>query len=724
MKDYYKVEGLACLDYTDLPIGFLSSAPRGGFSYNDYMINGLREHNVAPTFGNSSAYQQVGQDYSTCIVSCGLQNQIIRFRNSGRVCGLILDDNDDGSYKIAIMGNESISYRTDSNIDHITYGLLVTGRGQQDPDDDEKYIIPEIPEIGTSGDCIIYIYEEHSDGTVTYNTADLLDYEPTLEPVNQLSAFGIFLLTGIYHGNNLINNSNISRFELSTDKTNTLILGAQTFQSVINLHNHDMKDIRNQLCGDFYDYGVTSYSLLRALSLIIPPVFEGANNLYAKGSAWGGSANFPIEKHAFSFIPCNMVLTRLESSAIDYVQNGNLPSDAFLYPLDWDKLPSYKLPDLNNDDDDDDGDPDGTNPDGNRDRDVDPTPLVTPTIVPTMLNANNIYWLGVGRLGMFFTWFWYDIQQFSILDPTTWDNIFDNIQGLYNNLSSAILSIRYYPVRPEWVGGLGNQSRIKLAQIEQDGAVDTINTFTQPPIEKIGSFNVAKDFDSYLDLAPYSQLVLYLPYYGYVDLDIDIFNGYSLDVYATYDILSGTITYYVYYDDTFMLNTYTAKMSVDIPITLQTQYERDRTIQSNITTALSGFMSAGAGALTGNPIGAVLGVNALQASMSPQNTAPIKVEGMLAEQGMFYAPSKCAVILRRPTTTKKGDAFKRNNGYLWCKTETLKNLSGLTICKNPRITFNGSEYYNDSGQPTGKMLLPLDSEITEIYELLEGGVII
>ena len=83
-----------------------------------------------------------------------------------------------------------------------------------------------------------------------------------------------------------------------------------------------------------------------------------------------------------------------------------------------------------------------------------------------------------------------------------------------------------------------------------------VKNIKAPPIEKIGSFNVAKDFDSYLDLAPYSQLVLYLPYYGYVDLDIDIFNGYSLDVYATYDILSGTITYYVYYDDQNIIQLY------------------------------------------------------------------------------------------------------------------------------------------------------------------------
>ena len=172
---------------------------------------------------------------------------------------------------------------------------------------------------------------------------------------------------------------------------------------------------------------------------------------------------------------------------------------------------------------------------------------------------------------------------------------------------------------------------------------------------------------------------------------------------------------------------YTAKMSVDIPITLQTAYDRDRAIQDNVATTLSGFMSAGAGMMSGNPIGMVMGINSLNSSVSPQNTAPIKVEGMSTEQGSLYQPSRCAIIVRRPVTTKKGASFEKNVGNLWCKTARLgdyDNIRGLTICANPRIRFNGAEYYNDSGQPTGKMLLPLESEIQEIYRLLEGGVIL
>ena len=718
MADLLKVKGNDCLHYIHKPIGFVS--------HTDFITG----NSSITTEVNRSRARVQGNENSLTLsfTNCSRYTTLLKwfYDDSKRVIGLVTGKSDDGGLQVAILGNNLIirnshTQTTPGSCDFANLRLNIAGvqqysAGALPPFDyypQKTYQHNPIVSTSEPSDktphCWCYKTNQLSGGATL---SELLDYTPVFDHYLSNGSLGGNMY---YAGNPTTNQS----YTITTDKNNTLEFGHISDLGIEVEYPDIMCDNPlNLVAGNLYQYCTEVAMQIQAF--LSPPVIQHGtdfDDIYHIPLSWR-----LINNSNLCAIPFNIILTENEQEAQLYLTSGRLPSDAFLYPIDWDNLPKYKTPDSG--DDDDDGDPDGTNPDGNRDRNVDPTPLVTPTIVPTMLNANNIYWLGVGRLGMFFTWFWYDIQQFSLLDPTTWDNIFDNIQGLYNNLSSAILSIRYYPVRPEWIGGLGTQSRIKLAQIEQDGNVDTINTLQAPPIEKIGSFNVAKDFDSYLDLAPYSQLVLYLPYYGYVDLDIDIFNGYSLDVYATYDVLSGTITYYVYYDDTFMLNTYTAKMSVDIPITLQTQYERDRTIQSNITTALSGFMSAGAGALSGNPIGAVLGVNALQASMSPQNTAPIKVEGMLAEQGMFYAPSKCAVILRRPTTTKKGDAFKRNNGYMWCKTETLKNVSGLTICQNPRITFNGAEYYNEQGQATGKMILPLDTEIQEIYELLEKGVII
>ena len=718
MAELRKVKGEECLQHIHKPIGFVSHA--------DFIMG-----NQSPTTEINRSRTNIHGDMdskSLILEHMYRYTTLLQwfYDDDKRVVGLVTGKSDDGGLQVSILGNnlkirnQGTNQQTKGYCKFANLHLILVGtqRFQAEALPPFDYY-PTLdydnnPTIGYQQGVIpsAFLYPTNNiSSTVSFDR--FVDYEPNFDYYYEMQYYG----SNMYYAGQL--NDRVE-YTITTDKDNTLEFGHITDFGGVDVEYPDIMcdNPLNLVAGNLYQY--CTDVAMQIKGFLSPNKIEAGtdfDDIYYLPLSWR-----LIKNSNLCAIPFNIILTESEQDAQLYLTSGRLPSDAFLYPLDWDNLPKYQTPDSG--DDDDDGDPDGTNPDGNRDRDVDPTPLVTPTIVPTMLNANNIYWIGVGRLGMFFTWFWYDIQQFSILDPSTWDNLVDNIQGLYSDLASAVLSIRYFPVKPEWLGGLGNQSRIKLAQIEQDGLVDTISTLNRPPIEKIGSYNVSKDFDSFLDLPPYSQLVLYLPYYGYVDLDIDIFNGHSLDVYATYDVLSGTITYYIYYDDTFMVNTYMAKMSVDVPITLQSQYDRDRTIQSNVMTALSGFMSAGAGTLSGNPIGAVMGLNSLDATVSPQNTAPIKVEGMLAEQGMFYAPSKCAVILRRPTTTKKGDGFKHNIGYLWCKTETLNNLSGLTICKHPRIHFNGTEYYNEQDQPTGKMILPLESEIEEIYDWLEKGVII
>lgn len=698
-----KVYGENCLNYINRYIGFATTR---GASDRD-IRDGIYGFNVKASAPSEQAM----------ILNNG---NLFRINNilfhvphdvSKRIVGYVSDKYEDGGLKVVILGDETLNLdlqRTQYGVltheifvrPYCTYQTQALGNVTRDDFD----TAPIISNFNFQAGKTLVNYHVNS-GQLTLDEA--IDYTPVYIKGNFDYGAGNNCFS--YQGSRGLQVYNT----LTTNKNNTLVFGDYALDDIPFMNVFDGNPLR--YLGGNLAYTSQYYSI--SYLALCPPEFEDGNNFYAY--------DFPsplIETYNGVCIPFNLILTEHESDAIAYINNGTLPRDAHLYPLEWDNLPTYNPQTPGQDDDDD----DGGNPDDDAkpSRDVDPTPVVAPSLLPTMFNANNMYWLNIGEFNNFLIWFWYDIQQFSVLDPTTWDNLIDNINGLYAELASAIIGVRYYPIDPDWVGGLGSQEVIKIAQVQKDGLVDTISKLNVPPIRDIGSYKVNKDFDSFLDLPPYSELTLYLPYYGYIQLDMDMFNGHSIDVKATYDILSGTITYYIFYDDTFMVNTYTAKMAVDVPITLQTSYDRDRAIQNNIATSLSGFMSAGAGMMSGNPIGMVMGISSLNTSVSPQNTAPIKVEGMTVEQGSLYLPSKCAVILRRPVTTKKGASFAKNNGYLYCKTAKLSDLTGLTIVKNPSIRFNGSEYYNDSGQPTGKMLLPLESEIQEIYRLLEGGVII
>lgn len=701
------VRGTDCLQYTNKPIAFVNRYT--GIIDTDYTM--ALDINVdTQGFLTTPIYGIITSDSKIWKWS---------HNTAKRKIGVVLDVLQDGGYKVLILGDESIDSGQYGNVEYqkfFTQNRYKKELKNEPPTTEwvaDKSTFPEYPTYGTvypqDGGCNFYSVKTldslGSETQIPFD--DLLDLDSITFPDKYYTRYSITNESFGY--NNQVLDSDSCMLD---DTQNSLIFGFNVSHYNTNVYMNFCDDPLYGLFGNVYNFYTD-----------ISRNFNNATSGSKTYSEWenvkNASGRWCYSSNGVGLV-YNLILTTDYSLALRYLQDGALPSDAFLFPLDWNNLPKYTPTDAN-DDDDDGGNPDD---DANPSRDVDPTPVVAPSLLPTMFNANNMYWLGIGEFNTFLTWFWYDIQQFSLLNPTTWDNLFDNIQGLYADLASAIIGVRYYPIDPDWVGGLGSQEVIKIAQVQKDGLVDTISKLNVPPIRNIGSYTVNKDFDSFLDLPPYSELTLYLPYYGYIQLDMDMFNGHSIDVKATYDILSGTITYYIFYDDTFMVNTYTAKMAVDVPITLQTSYDRDRAIQNNISTSLSGFMSAGAGMMSGNPIGMVMGINSLNTSVSPQNTAPIKVEGMTVEQGSLYLPSKCAVILRRPVTTKKGASFAKNNGYLYCKTAKLSDLTGLTIVKNPRIRFNGAEYYNDSGQATGKMLLPLESEIQEIYNLLEGGVII
>lgn len=711
MPTITKVTGSDCLEYINRYLGFATTAYRDYESIQrdyDYRNNFLRIQGGHSVIGDYNSHVRLYK---------------ISHNANNRIVGLVTKKYDDGGLRISILGNETLDFGIVPTISHdIIYAgvfeyrqnLIDTKYYRQNDNVFENYF-PPYQGIGRPT-CSVY------DNTTlqTYAKDDIIDLNPIF--INDYHTYHSqsFISVTLYDGHTP---SNQSRFPITTNKSTTMVFGQGREYGVdgwdikVPLGIENTVNPLNLVSGAIWDFiGKTGDNFVT----VAPSTFDTLEELEQYRSE-GNDVEYYNSFNNCTLV-FNLLLTENETQALEYLNSGTLPSDAFLYPLDFENLPKYQPQTPGQDDDDD----DGGNPDDDAkpSRDVDPTPVVAPSLLPTMFNANNMYWLNIGEFNNFLIWFWYDIQQFSILNPSTWDNLFDNIQGLYADLASAIIGVRYYPIDPDWVGGLGSQEVIKIAQVQKDGLVNTISKLNAPPIRNIGSYTVNKDFDSFLDLPPYSELSLYLPYYGYISLDMDMFNGHSIDVKATYDILSGTITYYIFYDNTFMVNTYTAKLAVDVPITLQTSYDRDRAIQNNIATSLSGFMSAGAGMMSGNPIGMVMGINSLNTSVSPQNTAPIKVEGMTVEQGSLYLPSKCAVILRRPVTTKKGASFAKNNGYLYCKTAKLSDLTGLTIVKNPHIRFNGAEYYNDSGQPTGKMLLPLESEIQEIYRLLEGGVII
>ena len=205
-------------------------------------------------------------------------------------------------------------------------------------------------------------------------------------------------------------------------------------------------------------------------------------------------------------------------------------------------------------------------------------------------------------------------------------------------------------------------------------------------------------------------------------MDADLLMQNKLTIKATYDILSGTIQYYIFRvsrktGNATMINTVTGKMAVDIPISLQTKNERDSMIFNNVASATANLIGAGASAVAGNPIGMVMSTSAIAGQQS--QGAPMRVMGTIGESGAFYDHGHCAIFIKRPATNYPPQ-YARRVGYPYNGARKLEKTHGFIQCFNPYVEFTHMTVNDSDIQPPK----PTADEIETIYNALTEGVIL
>ena len=706
------VTGTSCLDYIQKPIGIFKRS-RGGSTGLDV----LQPYSYSLTM---LGHDNGSDEQNAIMISHGsLINVLLKWKHdiNKRVIGYVTGESEDGGYEVILLGNENINFSTSGNncdVSTTSLGHRCTVKYEnvpfttkwEKPDD-----IPIYTQFSEDGFLTPYINNPicnvlRNGNSVSDNVSfdDAIDYKLIfIEATRQMA-----LLTDAwteYQGNIMPPASNY--YKLTDDVNNTLKIGKiYPITDAPNLDGEyyvttEYKNPLSLLSGNLYGY---LNSILSQFVAMCPDSFASAVPLQEFLRVVGVNC----ATVNMCTVPFNLILTRNKQFALEYLSNGTVPPDAFLFPLDWENIPTYNP----TDDDEPEDVPNDNKPDDNT-RDVIPNPPITPSFIPANLSNYNYYWLTVPQYSDFLNWFWNDIGDYS-----DFDDIIAKVTGLYNDLASAILMCRFYPVDITRIGGIGTSSNIKVGMIEKQGAVDTISQASPPNAYLLGHIKINSKYKSFLDLAPYSQLSLYLPFHGFIDLDIDIFNNHEVWVYAIYDYLTGTIQYLIYCDNQFLINTCVCKLAVDIPITLQTKNDRDSAVFQNVSSVVGGLIAGGASLMSGNPIGMAIGAKeAVNSVTSATYSAPMNVRGTVGETGALYSPPKCAIILRRPTiqSSDKGSSlntWKSRVGQLCGYGYTLSNLkgAGLTVCYTPVINFTKT--------------IPLQSEIDEIYDYLQKGVIL
>lgn len=264
-------------------------------------------------------------------------------------------------------------------------------------------------------------------------------------------------------------------------------------------------------------------------------------------------------------------------------------------------------------------------------------------------------------------------------------NIFDNFSLICNNPIENIISCKSIPLSLD-----GVTQKIILGNVDTGVNGDKVaNNFTS---QTIGSIKINEKYNNFLDYAPYTNVIIYLPYVGFKELDTNLVMNKTLSISYTVDVITGGCLCQIQ-SDGVRLYEFNGNLGIDIPITA-----------SNRAQVEAGYISSGIGiassAASGNIVGAVTSlINSAEAQYHYASTS--------SPNPMCVASTNrtCYVIIDHPTyQTLK--SFNHTRGKKCYLTKTINSLKGYTIC---------DEHIDLSG------IRATESEKEELVRLLSGG---
>lgn len=264
-------------------------------------------------------------------------------------------------------------------------------------------------------------------------------------------------------------------------------------------------------------------------------------------------------------------------------------------------------------------------------------------------------------------------------------NIFDNFSLICNNPIENIISCKSIPLSLD-----GSTQKIILGNVDTGVNGDKVsNNFTK---QNIGSITINEKYNNFLDYAPYTNVIIYLPYVGFKELDTNLVMGKTLSISYTVDIITGGCLCQIK-SNNVKLYEFNGNLGIDIPITA-----------SNRAQVEAGYISSGIGiassVASGNIVGAVTSlINSAESQYHYASTS--------SPNPMCVASTNrtCYVILDRPTyQTLK--SFNHTRGKKCYLTKTINTLKGYTIC---------DEHIDLSG------IRATDSEKEELVKILSSG---
>lgn len=287
----------------------------------------------------------------------------------------------------------------------------------------------------------------------------------------------------------------------------------------------------------------------------------------------------------------------------------------------------------------------------------------------------------------------------------------------YNPLSNSVLYAGKYV--------LTNSGFYEVGHIPEGSSVVTLPTYSKngSPYFVVYDFEYDLDDDYYFNMEPFTHVEFFIPFIGWVPLQIKHILNKRLIVYYTLDHITASGTVYIYnMTDKKLIYSSNCQFGIKMPISTSNALEIERQKEASQLNLLMGMMtsvlSIGVGVASENPVaiaGGVLSAGKTIASFVNTNKQLFEraQTNFGTGEGLFHMPLSGNIVYR-----------KTYNKLIPINEATFKHLEGIPY-NHYVYNMTSLSGYVEVGDihfdPKGENIY--NAEIDEIIALLKSGVI-
>lgn len=280
-------------------------------------------------------------------------------------------------------------------------------------------------------------------------------------------------------------------------------------------------------------------------------------------------------------------------------------------------------------------------------------------------------------------------ENLKLLGKKLWDNSFlENISMINNSPIENILAVKSFPFP---ISG-GTSKNVILGNVNMEITGNELpSSFI--PRKTIGTFKVDKKFSGVLEWLNYhTQVICYLPYIGFIELNIKEIIDKTITLKYIYDVITGVCTACFYAGD-IEICKYSGTIAIDIPITASNRAQVEAGYIMSALSAVGSLAMLNFMGVAGSAFGALMNQNHFTTKGSPSPSCDA------------FDEQKAFIIIDYPVYYEPTN-YAHDYGYPCNLSMKLGNCKGFTKCAN--VDVDG--------------LSCTEEERAELKRLLEGGV--